>query len=219
LRVRVSVRVCPRTPGYVRDTAGRRVPRKSPTTDRPTAPTTTTTAAQASRVGFSWVFRNDNLDENDICLPGPLQFGSRSRSLEQGLDRSADSAAAVPRCGLAGRSDPAAVLHEGGGLGESGVADVTRLWCEDGPASRTHPSRLNQDVAAGDLEAAHIESFRCRLWRVEADRQPAPASGERRCRCWRGRNALLTPRLPAPGSRRSWFARCAPASHRRRRPA
>src|SRR5215203_2301178 len=46
----------------------------------------------------------------------------------------------------------------------------------------------------------------------EADRQPAPASGERRCRCWRGRSAPLIPRLRASGSRRLSPARRAQAS-------
>jgi hypothetical protein len=39
----------------------------------------------------------------------------------------------------------------------------------------TYPGRLNQDVAAGDFEAAHIESLRCRLrrgWRLIASQLP-----------------------------------------------
>jgi hypothetical protein len=45
----------------------------------------------------------------------------------------------------------------------------TTVGCENGPASQTHLSRLNQDVAAGDFEAAYSESFRRRLrrgWRL-----------------------------------------------------
>src|SRR5215216_5708500 len=46
---------------------------------------------------------------------------------------------------------------EGGGLGEAvhGVTDVTRLWVRGGPASQTHPTRLDHDVAAGDGKAAY----------------------------------------------------------------
>jgi hypothetical protein len=52
-------------------------------------------------------------------------------------------------------------------LGEAvhGVADVARLWVRGRARIPDSPSRLNQDVAAGDDEAVYIESFRCRLRR------------------------------------------------------
>jgi hypothetical protein len=66
---------------------------------------------------------------------------------------------------------------EGGGLGEAvhGVADVTRRWVRGRARNPDSPSRLNQDVAAGDDEAADIESFCCQLrrgWRLIASQLP-----------------------------------------------
>jgi hypothetical protein len=54
---------------------------------------------------------------------------------------------------------------QGGGLGEAvhGVADVTRPWVLGRARIQTHPGRLNQDVAAGDDEAAYVEGVFCRL--------------------------------------------------------
>jgi hypothetical protein len=52
---------------------------------------------------------------------------------------------------------------------------ATVCGCENGPASQTHLSRLNQDVAAGDFEAAYVERFRSRLrraWRLITSQFP-----------------------------------------------
>ena len=46
-------------------------------------------------------------------------------------------------------------------------------WTSGAPGASDF--RLNQDVAAGDFEAAYIESFRCRLrrgWRLIASQLP-----------------------------------------------
>ena len=54
-----------------------------------------------------------------------------------------------------------------------GIADA--LVAANAAPSRVEAALLNQDVAAGDFEAAYIESFRCRLrrgWRLIASQLP-----------------------------------------------
>jgi hypothetical protein len=63
-----------------------------------------------------------------------------------------------------------------GGVGlTTSTAQPRSVGARTGPHPKTHHSRLNQDVAAGDFEAAYIERFRSRLrraWRLITSQFP-----------------------------------------------